>query len=365
MHYNTIDKLYLSNFRNLKCEKIEFSSGINCIFGKNGNGKTNLLEAIYYIINKKSFRKNTSFPQIISIECEQPEILMSAAFSVDGKLIPYSGKINPDGSQWYLDGKPTKRRISITTEFINPFDSYQFHNTASFRRNWMDSHISNLSKEYKTSISKITTALKQRNHLIYMRGSDYLGQIRAIDGELAKLSKYITDERVKFLDEIAKTCEKTFKIIFEEIHHLEIQLESKFKNLSVSQITKYFEDNLQKDLEIGKTKYGTHLDDYLVLMDGVNSFEYCSLGQQKMSFLSLIFAYIELFRYKFSTYPIVLVDDVSGELDSMRWKNLVNYLKDKQFQVLITTANENFKKELESITGAKNLFLDSGFVKEA
>jgi DNA replication and repair protein RecF len=72
-----------------------------------------------------------------------------------------------------------------------------------------------------------------------------------------------------------------------------------------------------------------------------------------MSYLSLIFAYIELFRYKFNSYPIVLIDDVSGELDSRRWRNLIHYLEAKNFQVMITTANESFKNELEKINNSK------------
>jgi DNA replication and repair protein RecF len=113
-----------------------------------------------------------------------------------------------------------------------------------------------------------------------------------------------------------------------------------------------------------KTHYGIHRDDYVFHFDGFNSFEYCSLGQQKMSFLSLIFAYIELFRYKYTSYPIVLIDDVSGELDSRRWKNLITYLKDKKFQVMITTANENFRKELESIEESTKFYIENGETKK-
>lgn len=364
MHYNTIQKIYLKNYRNIVEETIDFSPGINCIFGKNGNGKTNLLEAVHFLINKKSFRKNTGFPQLLSIDSEKPEILLSAAFELEQELISYSGKIDPTGSNWYLNGKPFKGKIKAKSEFINPFDSFQFHNIAAFRRNWMDGHISDLSKVYKTSINRYNQSLKMRNQLIFQRGVDFRGQIKAIDQELSKLARKITDERLSFLEEIAKWCEETFKQIFDETHHLEIVLDSKFINFSEKQIENYYNDSLDVDLEVGKTKYGIHLDDYVVLMDGVNSYEYCSLGQQKMSFLSLIFAYIELFRYKCMTYPIVLIDDVSGELDSKRWRNLVQYLKSKKFQVLITTANENFKLELEAITGARNLYLDGGVVRE-
>ncbi len=79
-----------------------------------------------------------------------------------------------------------------------------------------------------------------------------------------------------------------------------------------------------------------------------------------MGYLSLLFAYIELFRYKFSSYPVVLIDDVSGELDKARWRNLVDFLSEKEFQVIITTANESFKTELDRITGIKEIYIRTG-----
>jgi DNA replication and repair protein RecF len=82
-----------------------------------------------------------------------------------------------------------------------------------------------------------------------------------------------------------------------------------------------------------------------------------------MSYLSLLFAYIELFRYKFNSFPIVLLDDVSGELDKLRWKRLVDYLKTQNFQILITTANDRFKDELDTIAGAKKILVDGGSVQ--
>jgi len=87
-----LHKLQVTNFRNLSDDIFEFSDNINCIFGDNGNGKTNILEAIHYLINRKSFRKNTSFPQIISIESEKPEIIFSSILKQEGNLFPYTGK---------------------------------------------------------------------------------------------------------------------------------------------------------------------------------------------------------------------------------------------------------------------------------
>ena len=105
-------------------------------------------------------------------------------------------------------------------------------------------------------------------------------------------------------------------------------------------------------------------DDYECRLNSYNSFDYSSLGQQKMSYLSLIFAYLELFRYKMYSYPIVLIDDISGELDETRWTCLIHFLERQMFQVLITTANVNFKQALRKITHIKMLNVKSGNLVE-
>jgi DNA replication and repair protein RecF len=141
---------------------------------------------------------------------------------------------------------------------------------------------------------------------------------------------------------------------------LELTLDSVFVHWDKKKIFDFYRHQENVDLKAGVTQVGIHRDDFIFSFDGLNAFEFCSLGQQKMAFLSLIFAYIELFRYKFTSYPIVLIDDVSGELDSQRWKNLVQYLETKNFQVLITTANENFGKELEKIPASKKFYIEHG-----
>ena len=87
--------------------------------------------------------------------------------------------------------------------------------------------------------------------------------------------------------------------------------------------------------------------------NGFNSLEFASIGQQKISYLSLLFAYIDLFRYKFSSYPVVLIDDMSSELDDKRWHMLIKYIRKRDFQVFLTTANSYFKEKLYKIRNVK------------
>ena len=358
-----ISKLQVTNFRNLNPDIISFSNGINCILGENGNGKTNILEAINVLATKKSFRKNTSFPQFLSIDGGKPEIIFSSVFeNIENQKISYSSKMTNENVFWFLDGSPVKKKLDIKIVFINPFDSYGFHNSASDRREWIDYFLSQLDQNYKKSLSKYNLALRFRNTLLSKKPSKYKEQIIASDGELSMLSMYLTARRVEFLKEIEPYIADTFQQIFSEKHNLQISLDSRIIGVSAVNVQKIFLNNLETDCERGHTSYGPHKDDYVLLFDGLNSFDFCSLGQQKMSYLSLLFAYIELFRYKYMSYPIVLIDDVSGELDQYRWRRLVEYLEKREFQVLITTANEKFKEELDRINGANKILIKNGSV---
>lgn len=358
-----ISKLQVTNFRNLNPDIISFNNGINCILGENGNGKTNILEAINVLATKKSFRKNTSFPQFLSIDGGKPEIIFSSVFENNNQdKISYTSKMTSDSVLWFVDGSPVKRKLDIKIVFINPFDSYGFHNSASDRREWLDYFISQLDENYKKSLAKYTLALRFRNTLLSKKPSKYKEQIIASDGELSILAMYLTARRVEFLKEIEPLIADAFQQIFSEKHKLQISLDSRIINLSAVNVQKIFLNNLETDCERGHTSYGPHKDDYVLLFDGLNSYDFCSLGQQKMSYLSLLFAYIELFRYKYMSYPIVLIDDVSGELDQHRWRRLVEYLEKREFQVLITTANEKFKEELDRISGANKIHVRNGSV---
>lgn len=356
-----LEKLQVQNFRNLSDTPVEFSSGINCVFGNNGNGKTNLLEAIYVLTTRKSFRKKTSFPQYLSVDGEKPEIILSSVFKNQKKeTFSYSAKLNQERNEYFLGGRPCKKKPDFKIVFINPFDSFHFHNTASFRRNWFDLHLGQIDNEYKKAIKEFNQALKFRNTLLAKKPYKYKEQIFANEKEWVKKSFEITQRRKQFLAEINPFMATTFENIFDEKHQIELQLTTRINNMTQSSFIEYLAERWPKDDAANFTTYGIHKDDYELQFDGMNAYEFCSLGQQKMSYFSLLFAYIRLFGYKYMTFPIVLMDDVSGELDQLRWMRLVQFLTEGEYQVLITTANEKFREELEKLDHAKKIYIDAG-----
>ncbi len=359
----SISKLYTEQFRNLASDTLSFHTGINCITGENGNGKTNILEAIHFLALKKSFRKNTAFPQLLSADGEQPEIILSGLFQHDDRKFTLSGRLHCDGMDWSLDGKPIKRRELIPTIFVNPMDSFSFHQTPGFRRSWFDDHFSLLDPTYRKLLGQFQKALRFRNTLLGKKPSQFKAQIEASDAAFAQLNIQLSSLRRHHLQELLAPLNETFRSIFSVEHDLSLKLESSLSGLTVDALLNLWKERFETDALRGHTTRGVHKDDYVLLFDGMNAYEYCSLGQQKMAYLSLLFAYISLFGYKFSSFPIVLIDDVSGELDRFRWQKLVAHLKESKFQVFITTANENFKRELEQhLDDAKHLTVTQGKV---
>lgn len=356
-----LKKIQTKNFRNLSNQALDLNTNINCIFGKNGNGKTNLLEAIYFITNGKSFRKKTSFPQLLSMDADIPEIQLSSVFTDNKDKVFLSGKIGEKIQNWYKNNEVSKRKTPVSSVFINPFDSYQFHNIPAYRRSLIDSLISELYPQYKKILSQLNKIIKSRNAIL----CEYPINKQLLNSYQEKFNQFnyeITYFRKEFIEQLNEFITTTFWKVFSEKHELKLTLDSKLSAFNENQCIEFLNKRIDDDLTRRVTSYSINRDDYLFQFDGFSSYEYCSLGQQKMSYLSLLFAYIELFRYKFNSYPIVLIDDVSGELDSTRWTNLISYLEGKDFQTIITTANESFKEELERTGRATKILIDNGYL---
>ena len=225
-----IKKLQPQNFRNLGNQVFDFVPGINCIFGQNGNGKTNLLEAVYLLTNKKSFRKNTAFPQMINIEGGSPEIIIQSAFEDEDKkeLLAYSLRLHDDYEERFLNNVPEKSKTPTSSVFINPFDSYSFHTSSTFRRHWMDSHLSLMDSDYRKTLGKFQKSMRFRNSVLGIGGKTASNQLKAIDEQVAEYSAIITDKRHQFIQGLNEQITSTFKAVFAEEHFLKLDLDSVF-----------------------------------------------------------------------------------------------------------------------------------------
>ncbi len=362
-----LENIYVENFRNLAESKIEFSKNINCISGNNGNGKTNLLEAIYYSIYKKSFRKNTKEDLIYKSDNENYFVLKTN-FYKEGKKFNHSMKIRDNEKQIYVNNQKNKRLEKIKSVPINPYDSHLFYANKKMRRDLIDNFISDYDSIYKKSLSHFSKALRSRNSIIQKYigpESEFLRQIKVYDEIIAENGQVLIKKRYEFIKELNPILEQTFKEIFREPIDLKIIYESKFsKDVNKSEIYNFYQSDISKDRMVKSTRRGIHLDDINILLNNKYCHEYGSIGQQKVSFLSLLFSYVGYLQTHEKITPILLIDDISGELDSLCLDNLLKYLERKQVQVFITTANEEFAKRLNNILGSKHYVIDQGNITE-
>ena len=356
---STLDKIKFTNFRNLSEQVISLKPSINCIFGENGNGKTNVLEAIHLSINKKSFRKKAGFQQVLSVDCEKPEIISSITLKNQNGIDYYSICWDQDNFSCLKNNEIKKRKPDTNCVFISPFDSFSFHNESTFRRSSIDSFISRFDNLYKKTISDYSKLLKQKNHVL--KFSKDVRYLDATDKVLAEKINIINSRRLNFIDEINPYLGHIYQEIFSEHVELKLELNSVFNNLSTNECYLKLLENRKIDLESRISKIGPNRDEIQLKFNGFDSVEFCSLGQQKTAYLSLLFAYIKLFGYKIRVFPIVLIDDVSGELDSIRLDLLIKYLFNANYQVVLTTANNEFKNKLEVLGNINLINVKDGY----
>ncbi len=363
-----LEDIYFKNYRNLKEANISFSKNINLITGNNANGKTNLLEAIYYSIYKKSFRKNTKDNLIFSQLDEEKYFILKTNFFKFGSKFNHSMKIDENEKLIYVNNQKSKKLENIKSIPINPYDCHTFFSNKKNRRDLFDSFISDIDKDYKIALRDFNKALRSRNVLL----SKFFGpkehfekQIKVYDQLISKNAKILLNKRYNFVEKLNPLLCKTFKNIFREPMDLKIVYESSLPNDSSEEdIFNFYQKNLDKDRIMKTTKRGIHLDDFNILINNNYCHEYGSVGQQKISFLSLLFSYVGYLETVEKITPILLIDDISGELDSLCLDNLLKYLEIKRIQVFITTANQEFANKINSILGSKQYVVEKGVVTE-
>lgn len=338
MNKNILYQLKVENFRNLQSRNLEFSENINVVLGNNGNGKTNLIEAIYFLFHGKSFRKKNTFPQMLSSDCVKGEIIYNAVFSKDSKDHYISGYQDLNGSRFFLNNKKSTRcRLGMV--FISPHDSYLFFNDSSFRRDKINHLFGFLDPEYKSYQSSFNKILKQKNSVLKGNIKTDKKLLEIYNQKLSLLTEILIKKKKRLINEINPYLEHIFEEIFGEAFSLKLELKTDFNDLDSLQIFKLLSSYTEKELILKTTYSGQHKDDFSLFLDGFPAHEYASLGQQKMSYFSALFAFVSVFCCKFNESPIVLIDDVSGELDHIRLKQLLAFLKNLNSQVFLTSAS--------------------------
>lgn len=359
-----IDSLSLMNFRNYETLNISFGN-LNIIYGLNGSGKTNIVEAIYMLALTKSFRINNDKIMIKkgkikakirgNVLKKNDENEFGVEISNDGKIVTINGEKQDKVSDYVS---------KINVILFNPSDTRLIDDAPSERRKMLNIEISQIYKEYLVVLTNYQRILKQRNFYIrgmYINGSYTSEYLDILTKKLVEYGKVICKYRQDFIDNINKYIISNYEKIFGS-GTLKIRYVSTFKNKSEDDLIKRFKDNYQKELSVGKTLEGIHHDDIMFILDNNNLKELGSEGQRKNAIISFKLAEINVIYDIKGYYPILILDDLFSELDKEKITNLLGML-DRNVQTFITTTDlKNISKKV--IKDAKKIKVCDGAIKE-
>lgn len=347
------------NFRNITDQTLKFEKGINIIVGDNAVGKTNLLEGIYYLAIGSTYLKTREENLVkdeedfmfvkgrIKDEIRLSEKEISYNKKTKKKLVSTNGNVHKTLKDYVGD---------FPIIISSPKDLQLISDTPQSRRRLIDIEICQLDSRYFSDLTLYNKLLKIRNsalRTLFENGKNEAQYLVPLNLQLAHKATNITSLRREFL----KNINKYIKKIYEEI--------SGFSNLSVlyidsgdnkeddihemySKFIKLYNKTIEKDIYYKNTSIGPHKDDLIFILDGKDMKEFASEGQKKLAMIAFKLAEIKVFEEKFEQTPLLLLDDIFGQIDIRRRNKLMKYLK-KTNQVIITTNDlDNINEDLKN-----------------
>ena len=343
-----LKKIYLKNFRNYDLLNIEFNKRINIIYGNNAQGKTNLLESIYYLATTKSHRLNND-SEIIKfgsnvckikgvINNQKIDTNLEIALSENGKIL----KIN------HQEIKKVGNYITSNFNIIifEPDDLNLIKGSPNERRKFINLELSQISNNYYNILTEYNKILKIRNNVLTkMLNNKNVDDsyFKIITNKLISKAVLIYKMRNKFIDELNLECGDIFLSLtktagFTIKYEPNIEFESYETEYLKEKLFKIYQNNYEKEVRLGTTIYGPHRDNIGFYINLKNVKEFGSQGQQRMAILSCKLSEITIYKKYKNSEPIILLDDVFSELDDIKKNNLLKYLKNNH-QIIITTTD--------------------------
>ena len=338
-----IKKLFLHNFRNYEGETFEFSNGLNVLFGKNAQGKTNCAEAVFYLCTGTSLRIRHD-KQLIRIGADSAQITAEAENRY-GK-VTISADVYENKREIKINGSKISKNADlmghINSVFFSPGELRLIQDGPDERRRFMNISISQTSPAYYTALLRYNKILDQRNVLLKNHDvSLILDTLPVWDEQLCKYAAVIVKKRVEFLDKLAPYAKEMHYFLTDGAEELCISPDKKWsgdEDEIAKTLLRRFENNYEKDLRLGFTTAGPHRDDIDVTVGGIDAKAYASQGQTRTAALSIKLAEVEIFKELSGEYPVLILDDVMSELDLPRRKKLVKRISGLQTILTCTHA---------------------------
>ena len=353
-----VKSFHAKSFRNISECNIDFAEGVNLIYGKNAEGKTNILEGIYLFSRGKSFRAK-----------EDSEMVK---FSEEGFHIgvKYKSLIGEESLEYSLFGKEKLRKkngykLKNITDMVGNLKCVLFYpdnmnlvkGSPEERRSFLNIAISQYDPIYIKYYQSYKKALENRSCILKFMKSGLPSskdELLAWGDTLSEYASLIYLTREEYIEKL-KVYARMFSLDIssgkEEIsihHECDIRCGISDREEVKREYLKIFSENIEREINAGTTLFGPHRDDLKININGNDSRYFASQGQQRSVVLALKLSEGEIIKEKFSEYPVFLLDDVLSELDAERRKYLLDKKGEKQ--IIITSCQSEELKEIADKT---------------
>jgi DNA replication and repair protein RecF len=349
-----IRSIQIRSFRNLKDQTVHLSPGINVLVGDNGQGKTNFLEAIHLLATLKSFRSSKN-REVICHSCHNAEIESSIAF--DETPLSLRLIIEKSGRRMWV-GENLVSKVGDYLGCLNvvaftPDDLSMIKGSPATRRRFLDRSSFLFVPSHINSVRGFNASLKARNRLLSKEGSfDYL-QVESFTQTLSAYGHKVSTNRSLLMERISFFVGDVFNRLYPDCKKIEVNYKAGWSMNSDSSSEDLFSEvmeNLPKDRQRGMTCIGPQQDDFEALLGDFPVRRFASQGQQRTVAVSLLLAVFMAMVEEESEPPVILLDDVSSELDKKCRTHLFEQIVSLGGQVLVTTTDETLVEALGEAT---------------
>ncbi len=349
-----LEKLYLDNFLSYDTPQVvEFSSGLNVIVGNNAVGKTNLVESIYFATLGKA---NRSLKDKDLLNWDNGEKGARIKLLAKQKYTSHTVDIFLDKfakKRIAIDGLPVSKLGEligvINLVFFSPNEIKLIKESPQERRRFLDISLSQQNRMYFYTLVKYNKLLAQRNKILKTQSNsnNYDQILDIVTDKMVDCCVFIIEKRLEFISYLLPIANNIHQSLTDGKEELNLVYESDvvdYDNIK-EDLSKAYKKALERDKKLQFTSVGIHRDDLKITAGGIEVRKFGSQGQQRTSALSLKLAELEIFYKEKKEYPILILDDVLGELDNNRQKALFKHINGIQTIVTCTEFDENLSQE--------------------
>ncbi len=348
-----LQKITVVNFKNFESQTFDFQEKINCFVGNNGVGKTNVLDAIYYLSFAKSYFNSVATQ---NIRHSEDFFMIEGVYQIKDKIDTVVCSLKRGNKKVVKRNGKAYEKFSdhigyLPLVIISPADRDLITDGSDIRRKFIDSVISQSDNQYLQTLIKYNKVLVQRNSLLKYfavnRTFDVIN-LKVYDEQLERYGSIIYEKRKSFLEEFIPIFKKRYEAISNSCETVDLVYKTQLDEVGFLEL---FDQNVARDRVLQFTSAGIHKDDLTFEIEGYPIKKFGSQGQQKSYLIALKLAQFDFIKKQSKIKPILLLDDIFDKLDDLRVAQIINLVNNNEFgQLFITDTHKERTEEVVKVT---------------